>query len=111
MVNTTKPNTDDISITNKRRLLAFALATLLMTSIITTIALGSIRNAYAQNGNNWYVGKGAQPNSYYTYKIQNADTDQGQPFTMNICFKQFNSIGTGKLNFGSRYVYLISLLM
>jgi hypothetical protein len=93
MVNTTKPNTDDISITNKRRLLAFALATLLMTSIITTIALGSIRNAYAQNGNNWYVGKGAQPNSYYTYKIQNGDTDQGQPFTMTIYFKQYNSTG------------------
>ena len=59
-----------------------------------------LRNAYAAN-DNWYLGKGAQPNSYYTYKIQNADTDQGQPFTMNICFKQFNSTGTGKqaLNF------------
>ena len=77
---------------NKRRLFTFALATLLIISVITTVAASSIRNAYAQ-GNNWYLGKGAQPNSYYTYKIQNADTDQGQPFTMTIYFKQYNSTG------------------
>ena len=93
MVNATKSNIDDIRVTGNRRLFAFALATLLMTSVITSVALGSIRNAYAQGGNNWYVGKGAQPNSYYTYKIQEADTDQGQPFTMNIYFKEFNSTG------------------
>jgi hypothetical protein len=93
MVNAAKPNIDDIGIMNKKRLFAFALATLLMTSVITTVALSSVNNAYAQGGNNWYVGKGAQPNSYYTYKIQNGDTDQGQPFTMTIYFKEFNSTG------------------
>jgi hypothetical protein len=93
MVNAKKSNIDNIHVTGRRRLFAFALATLLMTSIITSIALGSIRNAHAQGGNNWYVGKGAQPNSYYTYKIQNGDTDNGQPFTMNIYFKQYNSTG------------------
>ena len=92
MVNTTKPNINDFNVRSKRRLFAFALATLLMASIMTTIALSSIRNAYAAN-DNWYVGKGAQPNSYYTYKVQNQDTDNGQPFTMNIYFKEFNSTG------------------
>src|SRR5918912_2877599 len=93
MVNATKPNIDDTRIMNKKRLFAFALAALLMTSVVATSALSSVKNAYAQGGNNWYVGKGAQPNTYYTYKIQNADTDHGQPFTMNIYFKQFNSTG------------------
>ena len=50
-----------------------------------------IKNAYAQN-NNWYVGKGVQPGTYYTYKIQ-TDVDNGQPFIMTIYFKQFNSTG------------------
>jgi|SRR5215212_923428 len=79
-------------VSRRRRLFAFALATVLIVSIMTTIAMSSKRNAYAAN-DNWYVGKGAQPNSYYTYKIQNGDTDNGQPFTMNIYFKQFNSTG------------------
>ena len=90
MVNAAKPHIHDISVMNKRRLFTFALAALLMISVITTVAASSIRNAYAQGNNNWYVGKGAQPNSYYTYKIQNADTDQGQPFTMTIYFKTVN---------------------
>lgn len=41
----------------------------------------------------WYVGKGAKPNTYYTYTIRNADTNQGQPFTMTIYFKEYNSTG------------------
>jgi hypothetical protein len=53
--------------------------------------IGSIENAYAQN--NWYLGKGVQANTYYTYKIQDHDTQQGQPFIMTIYFKQFNSTG------------------
>ena len=31
--------------------------------------------AYAQN-NNWYVGKGAQENTFYTYNVQHHDTKQ-----------------------------------
>ena len=76
------------------RLFAFALAAVLITAAITSIANssgGMIRNAYAQN-NNWYVGKGVQPNNYYTYKIQ-TDVDNGQPFLTTIYFKQFNSTG------------------
>ena len=46
------------------------------------------KSAYADDS--WYLGKGAQPNMWLTYKIQNHDTNQGQPFTMNIYFKQFD---------------------
>jgi hypothetical protein len=28
--------------------------------------------------NTWYVGKGLQPDSYYTYRIQEHDTNQGR---------------------------------
>jgi hypothetical protein len=74
----------------------FILWVLLIVGALTTIAVSGensiLRNAYAAN-DNWYVGKGAQPNTYYTYKIQNGDTDNGQPFTMNVYFKQFNSTG------------------
>jgi hypothetical protein len=47
------------------------------------------KNAYADES--WYLGKGVQPNMYVTYKIQNHDTNQGQPFTMTIYFKQFDT--------------------
>ena len=46
--------------------------------------------AFAQ-GNTWYVGKGAKPDTYYTYKVQNLDTNQGRPFLMTIYLKEFDS--------------------
>lgn len=49
--------------------------------------------ANAQQNDMWYVGKGAKENTYYTYKIQDHDTNQGQPFTMTIYFKDFNETG------------------
>lgn len=49
--------------------------------------------AEAQSGNNWYVGKGVKPNTYYTYLIKNEDVNQGQPFTMSLYFKDFNATG------------------
>jgi hypothetical protein len=45
---------------------------------------------YAQS-NTWYVGKGLQPDTYYTYKIQEHDTNQGRPFLMTIYFKEFDN--------------------
>jgi hypothetical protein len=78
------------------KLITFVLAALLITTAVTSIAKSSeglIKNAYAQS-NNWYVGAGIQPDTYYTYKIQNGDTDNGQPFLMTIYFKQFNSTGS-----------------
>jgi hypothetical protein len=77
------------SLVRSRGLVLIA-ATLLTASALTY--QGSIRSAYAQN--NWYIGKGVQANTYYTYKIQDHDTKQGQPFLMTIYFKQFNSTGS-----------------
>lgn len=51
-----------------------------------------IESSYGQS-ENWYVGKGAKADTYYTYEIRNADTNQGQPFTMTIYFKEYNSTG------------------
>jgi len=48
--------------------------------------------AFAQS-ENWYVGKGVKPDTYYTYEIRNKDTNQGQPFTMTIYFKEYNETG------------------
>jgi hypothetical protein len=45
---------------------------------------------YAQS-NTWYVGKGLQPDTYYTYKIQEHDTNQGRPFLLTIYFKEFDN--------------------
>jgi hypothetical protein len=40
--------------------------------------------------NNWYLGIGAKPGTYYTYKVQDHDTKEGQPFTMTVYFKEFD---------------------
>jgi len=48
--------------------------------------------AFAQS-ESWYVGKGVKPDTYYTYEIKNADTNQGQPFTITIYFKEYNETG------------------
>jgi len=48
--------------------------------------------AFAQS-ENWYVGKGVKPDTYYTYEIKNTDTNQGQPFTITIYFKEYNETG------------------
>lgn len=48
------------------------------------------QNALAQS-DSWYVGKGLEPNTYYTYEIRELDTNQGRPFLMTIYFKEFDS--------------------
>jgi hypothetical protein len=72
------------------------LSSVLLSAGVVCISLNYVGNAYAQYGqgqNVWYVGKGAQPNTYYTYNIQDHDTKQGQPFIMTIYLKEFNSAG------------------
>src|SRR5215467_2775089 len=59
--------------------------------VVSTANIGFVKNAYAQNV--WYLGKGVQPNTYYTYTIQEHDTKQGQPYTMTIYFKSYNNTG------------------
>jgi hypothetical protein len=69
------------------------LAIITTSSLLTATMLVVVakQEAYAQGADTWYVGKGAKENTYYTYKIQDHDTNQGQPFTMTIYFKDFNA--------------------
>lgn len=60
-------------------------------SVLVIMSSGFGRLAAADN--NWYVGQGVKANMYVTYKIQSHDTNQGQPFTMTIYFKEYNSTG------------------
>lgn len=71
-------------------ILSISMSVALISTLISVIYSGSV---YGQGGDNWYVGKGAKPNMYVTYKIQSHDTNQGQPFTMTIYFKEFNDTG------------------
>lgn len=64
------------------------LVTILGSSIVLMNSLDPSR-AFAQ-GDSWYVGKGAKPDTYYTYQIQNLDTNQGRPFLMTIYLKDFD---------------------
>ena len=59
--------------------------------VISNLGLGWLGAASADS--NWYVGQGARPNTYYTYKIQSHDTNQGQPFAMTVYFKEHNDTG------------------
>jgi hypothetical protein len=65
---------------------------LLITSSLFILAASS-ENAYSQNNNNWFVGKGAQENTYYTYEVRHHDVNQGRPFLMTIYLKEFNEEG------------------
>ena len=72
-------------------LVAALIITAIMTSTITDLSW--IKNAYAADDNNWFLGKGAKPNMYVTYKIYEHDTNEGQPFEMTIWFKQQDKTG------------------
>jgi hypothetical protein len=75
--------------------LAPALVAIVSISLLSSpysISGGTAANAQ-QNDNMWYLGKGVKENTYYTYKIQDHDTNQGQPFTMTIYFRDFNETG------------------
>ena len=73
----------------RSRALILIVASLLTASVMNYP--GTIKSAYAAN--DYYLGNGVQADTYYTYKIQDHDTVQGQPFLMTIYFKQFNSTG------------------
>mgnify|MGYP003575074849 FL=1 len=65
---------------------------IIVTSIFSFYFTSSINSAFSDNGN-WYVGQGVKQNMYFTYKIKNHDTNQGQPFTMTIYFKSYDPVG------------------
>ncbi|MGH9988289.1 MAG: hypothetical protein ACRD8W_30510, partial [Nitrososphaeraceae archaeon] len=68
--------------------MAFLLIALIVVSVVSTPIL--LLEVYAQT-DAWYVGKGVEPNTYYTYEIREFDTNQGRPFLMTIYFQEFDS--------------------
>ncbi len=72
------------------KITVFFLISMLVVSALQVNQL--VGMAFAQS-ENWYVGKGVKPDTYYTYEIKNADTNQGQPFTITIYFKEYNETG------------------
>lgn len=60
---------------------------------ISTLQFNAVFESAFGQSDNWYVGKGVKEDTYYTYEIRNADTNQGQPFTMTIYFKEYNATG------------------
>ena len=68
---------------------------ILACSIIAVLSIASqltLNSAQAAD-DLWYVGDGAKPNTYFTYQVQEQDTNNGRPFSMTIYFKEFNSTG------------------
>ncbi len=75
---------------SERKIIAFFLIFILgMTALQTNQFIGK---ANAQS-DAWYVGNGAKPDTYYTYEIKRADTNQGQPFMMTLYFDEYNATG------------------
>lgn len=66
-------------------IITFSLIVLIVVSVLFLP-----QRVYSQ-GNTWYVGKGLEPNTYYTYQIREFDTNQGRPFFMTIYFKEFDN--------------------
>ena len=73
-----------------KQIIAFLLIFILGTM---TLQINQFVGIVHGQSNAWYVGKGVKPDTYYTYEIQSADTNQGQPFTMTIYFKNYNDTG------------------
>ena len=62
-------------------------------SIILLFSQSSLNSAVAQGNNLWYVGDGVKKGMYVTYRVQNADTNNGRPFDISIYFKDYNNTG------------------
>jgi len=80
-----------IDLPNFGKIVKLGLIIIISGLVISNLGAGWLAAAGADS--NWYVGQGAKPNTYYTYKIQSHDTNQGQPFAMTIYFKEHNDTG------------------
>ena len=72
------------------RFLAFALIALLVLGA-SSLALSS--TASAQQDDVWYPGEGIQKDTYFTYKIQELDTNDEKPFEMTLYFQEQDQDG------------------
>src|SRR6185312_3411981 len=88
-------------------ILGILMSVALISTLISVIYSGSV---YGQGGDKWYVGKGAKPNMYVTYKIQSHDTghywvapvyvnDQGKIIngTFNLSDLDLTALGTSQI--------------
>jgi hypothetical protein len=76
-------------ISEKKIIAFFLIATLGMT----VLQVNHFMEPASAQSNSWYLGKGVKPNTYFTYEIKSADTNQGQPFLITLYFKEYNSTG------------------
>ena len=60
-----------------------AIALMLVLGVLTVAG-----SAFAQSDNKWYVGEGAEQDMYVTYRIQEHDTNNGEPFELTIYFQE-----------------------
>jgi hypothetical protein len=67
------------------RLLAFTLVASLLVFGVSSVAL--TKGAFAAD-DNWYPGEGLQKDTYLTYRIQELDTADGDPYVMTMWFKE-----------------------
>ncbi|HEY7078808.1 MAG TPA: hypothetical protein VH500_03840 [Nitrososphaeraceae archaeon] len=71
---------------NTRNVINSIIISTIIVAAVLVAGLSTImfqtKNVYADN--NWYVGKGVKPGRYFTYRIQDHDTKEGQPFIMTI---------------------------
>ncbi len=75
---------------SEKKILAFFMITILG---VTILQLNHFIEPVSAQSDSWYLGKGVKPDTYYTYEIKSADTNQGQPFLISLYFKEYNATG------------------
>jgi len=68
------------------RFLAFALVALLLAYGASAVALSD--SVYGQEDNVWYPGEGVKQDMFVTFRIQEFDTNEGQPYEMTMYFQE-----------------------
>lgn len=68
------------------RFLAFALVASLLAFGASAVALSG--SVYAQEDNVWYPGEGVKQDMFVTYRIQEIDTNEEQPYEMTLYFQE-----------------------
>jgi hypothetical protein len=65
----------------------------LIALVIPVGTLSVTKGAFAQGDNNWYPGEGVKQDMYVKYQIEDFDTNEKQPYTMTLYFKQQDQDG------------------
>jgi hypothetical protein len=73
------------------RFFASAFVASLLVMGVTTIVAGG--NAYAQADDMWYPGEGVTEDMFVTYRIEEIDTNDAEPFELTMYFQEQNEDG------------------